>query len=42
VSGVAQDGPVYRGGVRDGEELVRWPIQNEDLAKKVLLGVVTA
>jgi predicted metalloprotease with PDZ domain len=40
VSGVVPDGPAYRAGIRNGQELFRWSIYNEDPSKDALLGVV--
>jgi predicted metalloprotease with PDZ domain len=38
--GVVQDGPAYRAGIRNGQELFRWSIYKEDPSKDALLGVV--
>jgi hypothetical protein len=40
VSGVVTDGPAWRAGIRDGQELFRWSIYNDDPSKDALLGVV--
>jgi predicted metalloprotease with PDZ domain len=40
VTGVTQDGPAYRAGIRDGQELFRWSVYNDDPSKDALLGVV--
>ena len=40
VIGVVNDGPAYRAGIRDGQELFRWSIYNDDPSKDALLGVV--
>jgi predicted metalloprotease with PDZ domain len=40
VTGVVQDGPAYRAGIRDGQELFRWSVYYEDPSKDALLGVV--
>ncbi len=40
MTGVVQDGPAYRAGVRNGQELFRWSIYYEDPSKDALLGVV--
>jgi predicted metalloprotease with PDZ domain len=40
VSGVVADGPAWRAGIRDGQELFRWSIYNDDPSKDALLGVV--
>jgi hypothetical protein len=40
VSGVVPDGPAYRAGIRNGQELFRWSIYNDDPSKDALLGVV--
>jgi predicted metalloprotease with PDZ domain len=40
MTGVIQDGPAYRAGIRDGQELFRWSIYNDDPSKDALLGVV--
>ncbi len=40
ITGVVQDGPAYRAGVRNGQELFRWSIYREDPSKDALLGVV--
>lgn len=40
ITGVVQDGPAYRAGIRDGQELFRWSISYEDPSKDTLLGVV--
>lgn len=40
VVGVVQNGPAYRAGIRDGQELFRWSIYNDDPSKDALLGVV--
>jgi predicted metalloprotease with PDZ domain len=39
MTGVVQDGPAYRAGVRNGQELFRWSIYYEDPSKDALLGV---
>lgn len=40
VTGIVEDGPAYRAGIRDGQELFRWSIYYEDPSKDALLGVV--
>lgn len=40
VTGVVQDGPAYRAGIRDGQELFRWSVYHDDPSKDALLGVV--
>jgi hypothetical protein len=40
VTGIVQDGPAYRAGIRDGQELFRWSIYSDDPSKDALLGVV--
>ena len=40
VTGIVEDGPAYRAGVRDGQELFRWSIYNDDPSKDAVLGVV--
>jgi predicted metalloprotease with PDZ domain len=40
VTGVVQDGPAYRAGIRDGQELFRWSLYYDDPSKDALLGVV--
>jgi hypothetical protein len=40
MSGVVPDGPAYRAGIRNGRELFRWSIYNDDPSKDALLGVV--
>lgn len=40
VTGVVQDGPAYRAGIRNGQELFRWSIYHEDPSKDAVLGVV--
>jgi predicted metalloprotease with PDZ domain len=40
VSGAVPDGPAYRAGIRNGQELFRWSIYNDDPSKDALLGVV--
>jgi predicted metalloprotease with PDZ domain len=39
VIGVVNDGPAYRAGIREGQELFRWSIYNDDPSKDALLGV---
>jgi len=38
--GVVQDGPAYRAGIRNGQDLFRWSIYKEDPSKDAMLGVV--
>ena len=40
MTGVVQDGPAYRAGIRNGQELFRISIYNGDPSKDALLGVV--
>lgn len=40
MTGVVKDGPAYRAGIRDGQDLFRWSIDNDDPSKDALLGVV--
>ncbi|HET9181484.1 MAG TPA: hypothetical protein VFP59_05075 [Candidatus Angelobacter sp.] len=40
VIGVVPDGAAQRAGIRDGQELFRWSIYNDDPSKDALLGVV--
>ena len=40
VTGVVQNGPAYRAGIRDGQELFTWSIYNDNPSKDALLGVV--
>jgi predicted metalloprotease with PDZ domain len=40
VSGIVPDGPAYRAGIRNGQELFRWSIYNDDPSKDAMLGVV--
>lgn len=40
VVGVVENGPAYRAGIRDGQELFTWSIYNGDPSKDALLGVV--
>jgi predicted metalloprotease with PDZ domain len=40
VIGIVSDGPAYRAGIRDGQELFRWSIDNDDPSKDAMLGVV--
>jgi predicted metalloprotease with PDZ domain len=40
LAGVVQNGPAYRAGMRDGQELFTWSIYNDDPSKDALLGVV--
>lgn len=39
VTGVEPNGAAYRAGIRDGQELFRWSIYNDDPTKDALLGV---
>jgi hypothetical protein len=34
------DGPAYNAGIRDGQELFRWSVYNDDPSKDAVLGVV--
>ena len=40
VTGIVRDGPAYRAGIRDGQELFRWSVYNDDPSKDASLGVV--
>lgn len=40
IAGVDPEGPAYRAGIRDGQEVFRWSIYHNDPSKDVLLGVV--
>jgi predicted metalloprotease with PDZ domain len=40
MTGVVQDGPAYRAGIRNGQELHRWSVYYDDRSKDALLGVV--
>jgi predicted metalloprotease with PDZ domain len=40
VTGIVQDGPAYRAGIRNGQELFRLSIYNDDPSNDALLGVV--
>jgi predicted metalloprotease with PDZ domain len=40
MTGVVEDGPAYRAGVRNGQELFRWSVYTDDPSKDALLGVV--
>ena len=40
IAGVDPEGPAYRAGIRDGQEVFRWSIYHNDPTKDVLLGVV--
>lgn len=40
IAGVDREGPAYRAGIRDGQEVFRVSIYHNDPTKEVLLGVV--
>ena len=40
VTGIVPDGPAYNAGIRDGQELFRWSVNNDDPSKDAVLGVV--
>jgi predicted metalloprotease with PDZ domain len=40
VTGIVPDGPAYNAGIRDGQELFRWSVYNDDPSKDAVLGVV--
>ncbi len=40
VTGIVAGGPAYRAGIRDGQQLFRWSIYNDDPSKDALLGVM--
>lgn len=40
IAGVDPEGPAYRAGIRDGQEVFRWSIYHNDPSKDALLGVV--
>ena len=40
IAGVDPEGPAYRAGIRDGQEMFRISIYHDDPSKEVLLGVV--